>query len=177
MTDMSSKQQPRVAIVMGSESDLPTMMEAAKILSEFGVAHEVEIASAHRTPERAMELARGAAERGVRVLIAGAGMANHLAGALAAHSTLPVIAVPLAASPLNGLDALLSSVQMPPGVPVATVAIGPAGARNAAYLALQILGLSDEAIQEKLREHKKEMARKIERANLNARRELDKAGT
>jgi phosphoribosylaminoimidazole carboxylase PurE protein len=172
---MTSKTQPRVAIVMGSESDLSTMMEAVKILRQFGVAHEVEIASAHRTPERAAEIARGAAQRGIRVLIAGAGMANHLAGSLAAHSTLPVIAVPLASSPLNGMDALLSSVQMPPGVPVATVAIGTAGARNAAYLALQILALSDDAIQGKLREHKKEMARKVERANLNARQEIEKS--
>lgn len=172
---MGSKQQARVAIIMGSASDLSTMMETVKILREFDVAHEVEIASAHRTPERAAEIAAGAAKRGIRVLIAGAGMANHLAGALAAHSTLPVIAVPLAASPLGGLDALLSSVQMPPGVPVATVAIGAAGARNAAYLALQILGVSDEAIQHKLQDHKKEMARKVERANSEARKEIEKS--
>ncbi|MCZ6777343.1 MAG: 5-(carboxyamino)imidazole ribonucleotide mutase [Acidobacteriota bacterium] len=172
---MGSKQQARVAVVMGSASDLSTMMETIKILREFDVAHEVEIASAHRTPERSAEIAAGAAKRGIRVLIAGAGMANHLAGALAARSTLPVIAVPLASSALGGLDALLSSVQMPPGVPVATVAIGAAGARNAAYLALQILGVSDEAIQRKLQDHKKEMARKVERSNNDARREIEKS--
>ncbi|MEE9219206.1 MAG: 5-(carboxyamino)imidazole ribonucleotide mutase [Acidobacteriota bacterium] len=171
---MTASGRPRVAIVMGSESDLATMMETAKILKQFGVLHEIHVASAHRTPERAAELAREAAGRGLEIFIAGAGMAHHLAGALAANTVLPIIAVPLAASPLNGFDALLSSVQMPPGVPVAVVAIGTAGARNAAYLALQILGLSDPSVRNKLLEHRSEMAHRVEKANRNAQQQLRK---
>jgi phosphoribosylaminoimidazole carboxylase PurE protein len=148
---MPPKKQPHVLVLMGSESDLPVMKEALQ------------------------EVARGAAERGLRVLIAGAGMANHLAGALAAHTILPVIAVPLAVAPLYGFDALLSSVQMPPGVPVATVAVGAAGARNAALLAVQMLALSDEVLRRKLLDYKEEMVRAVEKRNRAAQQELEKS--
>lgn len=169
------KKQPQVLILMGSDSDLPVMKEALQVLKQFGVPCEVEIASAHRSPERVAEVARGAAERGLRVLIAGAGMANHLAGALAAHTILPVIAVPLAVAPLYGFDALLSSVQMPPGVPVATVAVGAAGARNAALLTVQMLALSDEVLRRKLLDYKEEMVRAVEKRNRAAQQELEKS--
>jgi phosphoribosylaminoimidazole carboxylase PurE protein len=147
-----------IGILMGSDSDLPTMQEATKILEEFGVPFELRICSAHRTPERLVRYAREAEGRGLQVLIAGAGGAAHLAGALAAQVTLPVIGVPVESGPLNGLDALLSTVQMPGGVPVATVAIGRAGARNAALLAIQILALSDSRLKGKLTDHRARMA-------------------
>ncbi|MCX7847101.1 MAG: 5-(carboxyamino)imidazole ribonucleotide mutase [bacterium] len=134
---------PLVGIVFGSTSDEPVMKECAGVLEEFGVAYEMQVMSAHRTPAKVAEYARGAAGRGLKVLIAGAGLAAHLAGAVAANSLLPVIGVPLDAGTLGGLDALLSTVQMPPGVPVATVAIGKPGAKNAAWLALRILALQD----------------------------------
>lgn len=153
----------KVGIVMGSDSDLPVMQEAVKILSEFGVEHEITVASAHRSPERAGEYARTAIERGLDVIIAGAGGAAHLAGVMAAGTTLPVIAVPLASSPLSGFDALLSSVQMPPGVPVAVVSVGPWGARNAGLLAVQILARRDTRLAEELVRHKKKMADEVER--------------
>jgi phosphoribosylaminoimidazole carboxylase PurE protein len=149
---------PLVGILMGSDSDLPTMQEVAKVLEAFGVPCEMHVASAHRTPERVHRDARDAERRGLRVLIAGAGSAAHLAGVLAAHVTLPVIGIPMESGALNGLDALLSTVQMPGGIPVATVAIGRAGARNAGLLAVQILALSDPGLRRKLREHRARMA-------------------
>jgi phosphoribosylaminoimidazole carboxylase PurE protein len=139
-----------VGIVMGSESDRPVMEEAARVLAEFGIACEVAVRSAHRTPDATAAWARTAARRGLKVLIAGAGGAAHLAGALAAHSRLPVLGVPLASSPLGGFDALLSTVQMPPGVPVGTLGVGSWGARNAAHLALRILALEDGALARRL---------------------------
>ncbi len=142
---------PRVGIVLGSESDRPVMEEAQRTLAALGVPAEVVVASAHRTPDRVDRYARSAEERGLQVLIAAAGGAAHLAGALAARTVLPVIGVPLAATGLGGLDALLSTVQMPPGVPVATVAIGSWGARNAALLAAQILAVHDLSLRERLR--------------------------
>jgi phosphoribosylaminoimidazole carboxylase PurE protein len=148
-----------VLVLFGSDSDRATMEEASRVLQSFGVPHELAQASAHRSPDRVRELTGAAPARGVRVFIAAAGMANHLAGAVAAHTSLPVIGVPLAGSPLGGADALLSTVQMPPGVPVATVAIGSAGAKNAAVLAVQILALSDPALAEKLRGLKQRLAR------------------
>ena len=154
--------KPRVIIVLGSDSDLPVMQEAAGMLKRFDVSYEITIASAHRTPEKVSALAEKARQRGIRVIIAGAGMAAALAGAVAAHTTLPVIGVPIDASPLNGLDALLSMAQMPPGVPVATVAIGKPGARNAGLLAVQILGVSDENLAAKLADYKKEMVGAVE---------------
>ena len=146
-----------VGVLMGSDSDLPTMAETVKILEGYGVATEVRVLSAHRTPDEATRYAREAEGRGMKVLIAGAGGAAHLAGALAAHSTLPVIGVPLESSPLSGFDALLSTVQMPPGIPVATVGVGAMGARNAGHLAVAILALSDDAMRLALKARRKEM--------------------
>src|SRR5437016_1584313 len=142
--------KPQVAIVMGSDSDLEIMREAAKSLDGFGIAYEMDVTSAHRSPARTAEFARGAAARGVRVIIAGAGGAAHLAGVIAAETTLPVIGVPIPSTSLAGLDSLLSIVQMPAGIPVATVAIGKPGARNAGILAAQILALSDADLGKKL---------------------------
>ena len=138
-----------MGIVMGSESDRQTMQACADALAALGVPHEVRVMSAHRTPERVREYGLSAADRGLRVLIAGAGMAAHLGGVLAAWTTLPVIGVPLASSDLRGLDALYAMVQMPPGVPVATVGLGSAGARNAAYLAAAIVGQADPGVRER----------------------------
>ena len=152
----------RVAILMGSQTDLPKMEKGAEILKAFGVPHEIKVLSAHRLPDRVAEYAKGAEQRGLQVLIAGAGMANHLAGALAANTTLPVIGVPLTGSALNGIDALYSTVQMPKGVPVATMAID--GAANAAYLAVEILAVADESLRAKLKEHLKTEREKLEAA-------------
>lgn len=152
--------KPRVLIVMGSDSDLAVMQEAGRILSEFDVPFEMTVASAHRSPDRAAKYAREADGRGVRVIVAGAGGAAHLAGAVAAHTTLPVIGVPLSGSAVNGLDALLATVQMPAGVPVATVAIG--GARNAGLLAVQILATADEGLRARYRAYKERLAREVE---------------
>ncbi len=151
-----------VAILMGSQTDFPKMEKAAEILKQFGVPHEMKVLSAHRLPDKVAEFAKTAEERGIRVLIAGAGMANHLAGALAANTTLPVIGVPLTGSALNGADALYSTVQMPKGVPVATVAIDSAA--NAAFLAVEILALSDKTLAEKLKAHRKAEREKLEAA-------------
>jgi len=163
MTRAGETQRGKVGIVMGSDSDLPVMSEAAKILEEFGVECEMTVASAHRSPERAAEYSRGAVDRGLDVIIAGAGGAAHLAGVMAAGTTLPVIAVPLASSPLSGFDALLSSVQMPPGVPVAVMAVGPWGARNAGLFAVQIIARRVPALREALVRYKQKMAEDVER--------------
>lgn len=157
--------QPVVGIVMGSDSDLPVMKAAADFLQSVGIGFEMSITSAHRTPEQACAYAKSARQRGLRLIIAGAGMAAHLAGVLAAHTTLPVIGVPLDASSLNGLDALLSTVQMPPGIPVATMGIGKAGAKNAAVLALRILALQDEQLQDQLEQHARKMADEVAAKN------------
>jgi phosphoribosylamine--glycine ligase len=155
---------PSVLILMGSDSDAPTMQGAGDVLTEFGITYEMTVASAHRSPERVMRLVREAPGRDVRVFIVGAGAAAHLAGVVAAHSTLPVIGVPIDSSALNGLDALLSTVQMPPGVPVATVSIGKPGATNAGVLAAQILGVADRTIAAKLEAYKRKLAEKVEAA-------------
>jgi 5-(carboxyamino)imidazole ribonucleotide mutase len=154
--------KPLVSIVMGSDSDLEIMREAGKILHEFGVPYEIDITSAHRSPKRTGEFARNAAARGIKVIIAGAGGAAHLAGVIAAETTLPVIGVPIPSSSLQGLDSLLSIVQMPAGIPVATVAIGKAGATNAGILAAQMIALSDEALAAKLRDYKQKLDRGVE---------------
>lgn len=151
-----------VSIVMGSDSDLPIIQGCVDLLKSFQISYEVTIASAHRSPERAARYASTARERGVKVIIAAAGMAAHLAGVIAAHTTLPVIGVPVDASSLNGLDSLLSTVQMPPGIPVATMGIGKAGAKNAAILAAQILGVADEEISNRLTVFKRNMAKAVE---------------
>ncbi|HII61100.1 5-(carboxyamino)imidazole ribonucleotide mutase [Pyrococcus horikoshii] len=153
-------EKPLVGIIMGSDSDLPVMKEAARILEEFGVPYEITIISAHRTPERAYEYAKKAEERGIEVIIAGAGGAAHLPGIIASLTVLPVIGVPIKSKALNGLDSLLSIVQMPSGIPVATVAID--NAKNAALLALRILGIKYPEIKEKLRRYMKDMKRKVE---------------
>lgn len=150
-------------VLMGSDSDWPVMQEAVQILDAFGIPCEVVVASAHRSPERTFTYAREAAGRGLKVLIAGAGGAAHLAGALAAATILPVIGVPIDGSPLQGLDALLATVQMPVGVPVATVAIGKSGAHNAGILAAQILALSDPALAERLRVYRTQLAAEVEK--------------
>lgn len=155
--------KPLVAIVMGSESDLPVMSEASKILDKFNVSYEVKIASAHRSPGLVSAFSKGAEAAGLEVIIAGAGGAAHLPGVIAAETVLPVIGVPIDSSPLKGFDSLLSIVQMPGGVPVATMAVGTAGARNAALFAVQILSRKDEAVLTKLRQYKREMAEAIEK--------------
>jgi len=153
-----------VLLVVGSASDVPTMKKATAVLSDYGIAHELTIASAHRSPARALRLASEAQQRGIKVIIAGAGLAAHLAGVVAAHTGLPVIGVPMAGGPLNGLDALLSTVQMPPGVPVGTVAIGEAGAANAGHLAARILALSDPGLAKKVAAQRAKMADLVEEA-------------
>jgi phosphoribosylamine---glycine ligase len=149
---------------MGSDSDAPVMQGALDILKEFGIAAEMTVASAHRSPERVMRLVREAPARGVKVFIVGAGAAAHLAGVVAAHTTMPVIGVPIDSSALKGLDALLSTVQMPPGVPVATVSIGKPGATNAGVLAAQIIALANPRIAAALDGYKKKLAEKVEAA-------------
>jgi phosphoribosylamine--glycine ligase len=156
------EQPPAVAIVMGSDSDLGVMEEAAAVLKKFEIACQMTVASAHRSPRRAGELASSAVSRGLKVIIAGAGHAAHLAGVLAAHTTLPVIGVPIDSSALRGMDALLATVQMPPGVPVATMAVGKPGARNAGLLAVQIMALSDSKLAERLQRYKDAMAVEVE---------------
>jgi 5-(carboxyamino)imidazole ribonucleotide mutase len=147
---------------MGSDSDLEVMREAGRALEEFGIAYEMDVTSAHRAPRKTAEFARSAAGRGVKIIIAGAGGAAHLAGVCAAESTLPVIGVPIPSSALQGLDALLATVQMPGGIPVATVAIGKAGAYNAGVLAAQMLALSDKSLAAKLAAHKEKLAKGVE---------------
>jgi phosphoribosylamine--glycine ligase len=153
-----------VLILMGSDSDAPVMQAAVEILRELGVSCEMTVASAHRSPERVMRLVREAPARGVKAFIVGAGAAAHLAGVVAAHTTMPVIGVPIDSSALKGLDALLSTVQMPPGVPVATVSIGKPGATNAGVLAAQILAVGDESLRGRLEAYKKKLADKVEEA-------------
>ncbi|MBM3132948.1 MAG: 5-(carboxyamino)imidazole ribonucleotide mutase [Chloroflexi bacterium] len=150
---------PLVGVVMGSESDRERMQPAVEVLAELGIDHEVNVISAHRTPRKAQEYAQTARERGIEVIIAGAGMAAHLPGVLASWTTLPVIGVPLAAGDLKGIDALLSIVQMPPGIPVACVAIGSAGAKNAAFLAAQILGIKHREIRAAYEKHRENLAK------------------
>ena len=151
-----------VGILMGSDSDLPIMEEAAKILKDFDIPYEMTISSAHRSPKRTSDYAKSAADRGIKVIIAGAGSAAHLAGFIAAETILPVIGVPIDSSSLKGMDALLSTVQMPGGVPVAAMAIGKAGAKNAGILAVQIIALADKKLQAKLKAYKEKQAKDVE---------------
>lgn len=153
---------PQVLIIMGSDSDLPTMEETAKILTEFGVPFEMRISSAHRSPKRTAQLAKEAAGRGVRLIIAAAGMAAHLAGVIAAETILPVIGVPMGGGALSGVDALYAMVQMPGGIPVATMAIGKSGAKNAALFAVQILALSEPELAAKFVAYREQMALEVE---------------
>ncbi len=163
-------QKPLVSVVMGSDSDLPVMEEAERTLKEFGVEHEMIITSAHRAPEMTTEFAKNAMGRGIKVIIAGAGYSAHLAGVIAAQTVIPVIGVPLAASPLQGVDALLAMGQMPAGIPVATVTIGKAGAKNAALMAVEILALSDAGLQKKLLNYRKKMAEGVAEKNRKLKR-------
>ena len=163
---------PQVSIVMGSDSDLEMMKEAAKALSEFGVPHEVQILSAHRSPERVTQFCKDLRKRGIEIVITGAGGAAHLAGVIAAQTTLPVIGVPINSSPLSGLDSLLSTVQMPSGIPVATVAIGKAGAINAGILAVQILALKSTELEAKLAKHKEKLSHSVAEKNENLKKGL-----
>ncbi len=156
----------QIAIMMGSKSDLSIMEKAAKILKDFNVSFEMKVLSAHRTPKETAEYAENLRRNGVRVVICGAGASAALSGMVAAHTTLPVIGVPIDATALNGMDALLSTVQMPPGVPVGAVAIGEPGAKNAALLALRILSINDQEIETKLEKFKKEQKDKILGTNL-----------
>lgn len=161
-----------VGILMGSDTDYPVMSEAAKTLQKFGIPYELEVVSAHRTPARAHEYATTASQRGLKVLIAAAGAAAHLAGVIAANTTLPVIGVPMGTSTLHGLDALLSTVQMPGGIPVATMAIDKAGAVNSAIFAAEILALSDSAIAAKLITHKQDLERSVNEKNTRLKQQV-----
>jgi 5-(carboxyamino)imidazole ribonucleotide mutase len=156
---------PLVGILMGSDTDLPVMVEVSRTLEKFGIPYEMEVCSAHRSPGRTHEYASAAAGRGLKVLIVGAGGAAHLAGVVASVTSLPVIGVPLATTPLNGMDSLLAIVQMPAGIPVATMAIDKAGATNAAILAAQIIGTADPKMAERLKGHKEELARSVQEKN------------
>jgi len=151
----------KVAIVMGSDSDLPIMLEGAKILKQLKISHQVRILSAHRTPAATKEFAQGARKNGIKVIIAGAGGAAHLAGVIASHTTLPVIGVPIETKSLKGLDSLLSTAQMPSGIPVASMAIGKAGAKNAALFAAEILSVKDAAVAKKLKTQRSKQARTV----------------
>ena len=159
--------KPLIGILMGSDSDLSVMEEASKILENFGIEHEMIVTSAHRSPERTRKYVLSAPKRGIKILIAGAGSAAHLAGVVAAETTLPVIGVPIGSSELNGLDALLSTTQMPGGVSVAGMAIGKAGAKNAGVLAVQILALTDKSLHQKFLKYKKNLAKEVERKSRN----------
>lgn len=165
-------QEPLVGIVMGSETDLPVMTDTAQTLKKFGVPFELEITSAHRSPARTTEYARSAIQRGLKVIIVGAGGASHLAGVIAAETTLPVIGVPMATTTLAGLDALLSTVQMPGGVPVACTAIGKPGAINAAIFAVEIIATSDPDLAKKLAEYKEQLARSVAEKSEKIKREF-----
>ena len=150
-----------VAILMGSDSDLDVVSKSFDVLDSFGVKYTKNVLSAHRTPDEVLNLVNNAKNNGIKVFIAAAGMAAHLAGVVAAHTTLPVIGVPIPSGSLNGMDSLLSTVQMPPGIPVATVAIGSSGAKNAAILAVQILAISDELLEQKLCDYKANMKEEV----------------
>ena len=174
---MGEKTAILVSVVMGSDSDLPVMEEAVRVLAEFAIPHELFLTSAHRSPERTTAFAQGARQRGVRLIIAGAGAAAHLAGAIAAQTPLPVIGVPIDATPLQGLDALLATVQMPGGIPVATMAIGKAGARNAALFAVRLFALDDAGLEEKLADYRRKMAQDVERKHEKLSGFLAREGT
>lgn len=166
------KPAPQVGVIMGSDTDLPVMSEAIKVLQEFGLPFEVEVTSAHRSPERTHQYAKSAAARGLKVIIVGAGGASHLAGIVAAETTLPVIAVPVVTTPLAGLDALYSTVQMPGGVPVGVMAVDKPGARNAGIYAAEIIALFDGALAERLRRHKQELARSVEEKSVRVKQQF-----
>ena len=166
--------QPVVAVLMGSKSDLPVVEGAFKVFDEFGIPYEAHAMSAHRTPVEAMEFAANAEKNGFKVVICAAGMAAHLGGVVAAHTTLPVIGIPIASEPFNGLDALFSIVQMPPGIPVAAVPAGKAGGKNAALYAVSILALGDAALAEKLKEFRRKQTAQVLKADAELQEELNR---
>ena len=168
--------EKQVAIIMGSKSDLPLVEGAFKVLEEFGVGYEAHVMSAHRTPERAMHFAAEAQAAGFKVILCAAGMAAHLAGVMAAHTVLPVLGIPVASEPFNGLDALLSTVQMPPGIPVGTVTVGKAGAKNAALLAVAILALADAELQNKLRDFRMKQTALVDAMDAELQKEIAQRG-
>ena len=165
--------QPKAAIVLGSDSDLPVIADMLGILKEFDIEYEIIISSAHRSPTRTHQYAKKLENRGIKVVIACAGAAAHLAGVIASETILPVIGVPVDSSPLKGMDALLSTSMMPAGIPVATMGIGKAGASNAAVLTAQILALGDETLKEKLRQYKKSLARRVEQKDAELQKKLN----
>ncbi len=164
--------KPAIAVLMGSKSDLPTLRSTFKVLDDFGVEFTARVLSAHRTPKEAMDFALGAEEAGIKVIICAAGMAAHLGGVVAAHTTLPVVGLPLASEPFKGLDALLAMTQMPPGVPVGVVTAGAAGAKNAALYAISILALGDPELALKLKRHREEQRKAVLVADEELRVEL-----
>jgi 5-(carboxyamino)imidazole ribonucleotide mutase len=165
MKDVVNKRAAKIAVVMGSKSDFEVMKECAKVLADFNIPHEIRVISAHRTPERAHEFSSTAEERGLQLIIAAAGKAAHLAGVLAASTTVPILGVPMTTSDLGGLDSLLSMVQMPGGIPVGTVTIGKTGAKNAALLAVAILALSDGHLRDELKAYRERMQQEVEAAD------------
>ena len=169
---MTKTDKPVVGVIMGSDTDWPVMSETVKTLKEFGIPYEVEVTSAHRSPQRTHEYATTAAQRGLKVIIVGAGGASHLAGIIAAETTLPVIAVPVVTTPLGGLDALYSTVQMPAGIPVGVMAVDKPGARNAAIYAAEILAISDGAIADCLRRFKEQLAQSVAEKSARLKQEL-----
>ena len=171
---MADTSNARVIILMGSDSDLPVMSEAVKVLDDLKVKYDLHVTSAHRTPDRTVKIVRNAVEDGAQVFIAGAGGAAHLAGVVAAHTTLPVLGVPLAGANLDGLDALLATAQMPAGIPVGTLAIGKPGAANAAWMAAAIAALSDPALADRLAAARRAMAEKVEQKSEAAREKLER---
>lgn len=168
-----AKSKPLVGILMGSDSDAGIMGEVARVLKDFGVAHEMIIASAHRSPKRTMLYATSAEKRGLKILVCGAGHAAHLAGVVAAHTILPVIGVPIDSSCLKGLDSILSTVQMPGGIPVATMAIGKGGAMNAGLFAVEILALSDSNLRKKITDYRKHLEKQVEEKDKKLQKSLN----
>lgn len=166
--------RPQVAVIMGSKSDLPVLKGAFQVFDDFGVPYTARVMSAHRTPAAACEFAANAAANGLKVIICAAGMAAHLAGVIAAHTTLPVIGIPVASEPFNGLDSLLSTVQMPPGIPVAAVTAGKAGGKNAALYAVAILALANPELSARLKEFRAEQTRQVTEADAELQEELKK---
>ena len=163
--------KPIVGIIMGSDSDLPVMQETANVLKQFEVPFEIGVYSAHRSPHRTLEYVKSARDRGLKLIVAGAGASAHLAGVSAAETTLPVVGVPIDSSPLSGFDALLATVQMPPGVPVATMGVGKSGATNAGFLAVQILGLADENLAKRFAEYKTNLEKAVEEKSRRVQQE------
>ena len=167
------KKKAEVAIIMGSDSDWPIVKKAAETLEDFGISYEVRVISAHRTPEVASKYAAGAARKGIKIIMAAAGGAAHLGGVLAGHTILPVIGIPIKGGALNGVDSLLATLQMPSGIPVATVTLGSAGPINAAILAVQMLALARPSLNKKLAAHKRAMKKKVEKGNARVQKELN----